>query len=305
MYADSAIVLTVSQFKRFMEVIKKLGDRVEKEHDQYLRDSQRIEDRSAVNGRASLSNNPTGAVDFESLVGNNAAAPAPKADGASANAGQSWEDDVWGSIFSSNPSVSLRSVCTCTFADEICTDTRCSESCVVATAYTLAAAHHIHLHHPDTVIAVVTEGLKLAEPSCLTISPWPPGTRAGCNACTIHISQSVDVPSRFVTLSFRSAKADFHTIHGAYAALIPRPCAIEYSTSISNLQCSASGAIRPELQHHPSNYAADATYATHDFHFDSSVLRITDVNGWSARSFEAPTTSVARVHRRTKAALKG
>ncbi|RDX48294.1 other/SCY1 protein kinase [Lentinus brumalis] len=97
-------LLTVSQFKRFMEVIKKLGDRVEKEHDQYLRDSQRIEDRSAVNGRASLSNNPTGAVDFESLVGNNAATPAPKADGASANGVQSWEDDVWGSIFSSNPS---------------------------------------------------------------------------------------------------------------------------------------------------------------------------------------------------------
>jgi hypothetical protein len=35
-----------------MAVIKKLGDRVEKEHNQFLRDSQRLEDRSAtaVNG---------------------------------------------------------------------------------------------------------------------------------------------------------------------------------------------------------------------------------------------------------------
>ncbi|KAI0721613.1 other/SCY1 protein kinase [Cerioporus squamosus] len=99
-------LLTVSQFKRFMDVIKKLGDRVEKEHDQYLRDSQRIEDRSAVNGRASLSANPSGAVDFESLVGNNAAGFAPKADAASADGTKSWEDDVWGSIFSSGPSVS-------------------------------------------------------------------------------------------------------------------------------------------------------------------------------------------------------
>ncbi|RPD65977.1 other/SCY1 protein kinase [Lentinus tigrinus ALCF2SS1-7] len=97
-------LLTVSQFKRFMEVIKKLGDRVEKEHDQYLRDSQRIEDRSAVNGRASLSTNPTGAVDFESLVGNNATAPALKADGTASDGTKSWEDDVWGSIFSSGPS---------------------------------------------------------------------------------------------------------------------------------------------------------------------------------------------------------
>ena len=89
-----------------MDVIKKLGDRVEKEHDQYLRDSQRIEDRSAVNGRTSLSSNPTGAVDFESLVGTTGAASPPKAD-SSADAAKNWEDDVWGSIFSSGASVSL------------------------------------------------------------------------------------------------------------------------------------------------------------------------------------------------------
>lgn len=80
-----------------MEVIKKLGDRVEKEHDQYLRDSQRIEDRSATAVNGSMTP-PTGqAVDFESLVGsgtNNVV----KADTVF-DASQSWDNDVWGSIF--------------------------------------------------------------------------------------------------------------------------------------------------------------------------------------------------------------
>ncbi|KAI0374727.1 kinase-like protein [Pilatotrama ljubarskyi] len=96
--------LTVSQFKRFMEVIKKLGDRVEREHDQYLRDSQRVEDRSAttLNGRSSA---PVagGAVDFESLVANGAGLT-PKTNAAVENS-TSWEDDVWGSIFTSGPTV--------------------------------------------------------------------------------------------------------------------------------------------------------------------------------------------------------
>ena len=97
-------LLTVSQFKRFMDVIKKLGDRVEQEHDQYLRDSQRVEDRSALNGRASLSvGTGGGPVDFESLVGNNGTA-AVKVDSTSDS--KNWENDVWGSIFSSGSGVS-------------------------------------------------------------------------------------------------------------------------------------------------------------------------------------------------------
>ncbi|KAI0811239.1 kinase-like protein [Irpex lacteus] len=92
-------LLSISQFKRFMDVIRKLGDRVEKEHDQYLRDAQRIEDRSAtaVNGTSAPS--VTGAVDFESLVGGNAANTV-KADSVVDTSQQGWDDDVWGSIFS-------------------------------------------------------------------------------------------------------------------------------------------------------------------------------------------------------------
>ena len=103
----SSPVLTVLQFKRFMEVIKKLGDRVEKEHDQYLRDSQRVEDRSAINGAASIPVGPTGAVDFESLVGNSGGAVTVKTDSTGdAAKSPSWEDDVWGSIFSDGNAVS-------------------------------------------------------------------------------------------------------------------------------------------------------------------------------------------------------
>ncbi|EMD38567.1 hypothetical protein CERSUDRAFT_64821 [Gelatoporia subvermispora B] len=93
-------LLTVGQFKRFMQVIRTLGDRVEKEHDQYLRDSQRVDSQptASVNGPSHFTGNG-GAVDFESLVSNGAVATV-KADTV-IDASKSWEDDVWGSIFNS------------------------------------------------------------------------------------------------------------------------------------------------------------------------------------------------------------
>lgn len=81
-----------------MDVIRKLGERVEKEHDQFLRDSQRLEDRSSAgttiggNGVSSTTN-----VDFENLVGR-ASGATVKADTAVDNH-IPWEDDVWGTIF--------------------------------------------------------------------------------------------------------------------------------------------------------------------------------------------------------------
>lgn len=100
-------LLTVSQFKRFMEVIRKLGDRVEREHDQYLRDSQRIEDRSSTAANGTGTPSLGGAVDFESLVSNGAAVSngslaTVKADTV-IDSSKNWEDDVWGSIFTDNP----------------------------------------------------------------------------------------------------------------------------------------------------------------------------------------------------------
>ncbi|KAG9318237.1 kinase-like domain-containing protein [Chiua virens] len=63
-------LLNVQQFQRFMGVIRKLGERVEKEHNQFLRDSQRIEDQSATANGVPTPNFDSG-VDFETLVGRN------------------------------------------------------------------------------------------------------------------------------------------------------------------------------------------------------------------------------------------
>lgn len=95
-------MLNVAQFQRFMAVIRQLSDRVEKEHNQFLRDSQRIEDRSATatngaNGRQTS----RGGIDFETLVGG-AGAGTIKAD---TELNLNWEDDVWGSILSSGTEV--------------------------------------------------------------------------------------------------------------------------------------------------------------------------------------------------------
>lgn len=88
-----------------MEVIKKLGERVEKEHDQYLRDSQRIEDRSTITNGVETPQ-LGGAVDFESLVGGGGAGTVKPDTVMDSNGG--WDDDVWGSIFSNGqPNVSV------------------------------------------------------------------------------------------------------------------------------------------------------------------------------------------------------
>ncbi|KAI0273824.1 kinase-like protein [Gloeopeniophorella convolvens] len=93
-------LLNLEQFQRFMAVIRKLGDRVEHEHNQFLRDSQRIEDRSAtVNGAKGGAVPGTSGMDFASLVGG-ASTATVKAD---TEISGDWEDDVWGSILSSAP----------------------------------------------------------------------------------------------------------------------------------------------------------------------------------------------------------
>ncbi|TDL27250.1 kinase-like protein [Rickenella mellea] len=93
-------LLNIDQFQRFMSVIRKLGERVEREHNQHLRDSQRIEDRSGTNGIVSVPNaGLSGSLDFESLVAG-AQNTAVKPDSILEN-GKGWDDDVWGSIFNS------------------------------------------------------------------------------------------------------------------------------------------------------------------------------------------------------------
>ncbi|KAJ2931423.1 hypothetical protein H1R20_g5707, partial [Candolleomyces eurysporus] len=105
-------LLNLAQFQQFMSVIKKLGDRVEREHNQFLRDSQRIEDRSAtaVNVNGSTAAAPV-AADFEALVGKtNAAGVAASTALSAADTGNSasWDDDVWGSLSKDTSSSAAR-----------------------------------------------------------------------------------------------------------------------------------------------------------------------------------------------------
>ncbi|KAJ6606557.1 kinase-like domain-containing protein [Mycena vulgaris] len=92
-------LLNLDQFQRFMSVIRKLGDRVEEEHKQFLRDSQRLEDRSATATNGASGAQPAG-VDFASLVGR-ANGATVKADTV-IDASKSWDDDPWASILNDN-----------------------------------------------------------------------------------------------------------------------------------------------------------------------------------------------------------
>ena len=79
-----------------MAVIKKLGDRVEREHLQHLKDSNRIEDHTSSGTGATANGTSTGGLDFASLVAG-ASTSTVKPDAVIEN-GRSWDDDVWGSL---------------------------------------------------------------------------------------------------------------------------------------------------------------------------------------------------------------
>jgi len=111
-------LLNVTQFARFMQVIKSLGERVEREHMQFLKDSQRVEDRatgtSSINGGGfgamqngmASGGSATGTINFQSLVSGAGAASgvgnmggvATPTSAAPSLPAKSWDDDVWGSI---------------------------------------------------------------------------------------------------------------------------------------------------------------------------------------------------------------
>jgi SCY1-like protein 2 len=62
-------LLSAEQFRRFMNVIKQLGTRVEEEHSRHLAEIKRLEDSNASHRRTStLDADGTGEVDFASLV---------------------------------------------------------------------------------------------------------------------------------------------------------------------------------------------------------------------------------------------
>lgn len=110
MFKQKSPVLSVGQFQRFMSIIKKLGERVEREHDQFLRDSQRVEDRSGIASGGATNGTSTNAIDFESLVGRSNVQVATsnggiiKADNTGDDNG-AWGNDLWSSILDDSVSI--------------------------------------------------------------------------------------------------------------------------------------------------------------------------------------------------------
>ena len=81
-----------------MTVIKKLGDRVEREHLQFLRDSQRTEDRTSAPSGVMTSGGSANGIDFASLVAG-ASTSTVKPDIVVPNGSTtSWDDDLWGNM---------------------------------------------------------------------------------------------------------------------------------------------------------------------------------------------------------------
>ncbi|EJD05722.1 kinase-like protein [Fomitiporia mediterranea MF3/22] len=114
-------LLNVSQFQRFMAVIKKLGDRVEREHLQHLKDSNRIEDHTSSGTGATANGTTTGGLDFASLVAG-ASTSTVKPDAVIEN-GKSWDDDVWGSLLNDvrSPKVQSPAATSTTFQAQVST----------------------------------------------------------------------------------------------------------------------------------------------------------------------------------------
>lgn len=96
----SAIVYPLLSVNRLTSYFS--GTRVEKEHMQYLKDSQRLEDRSGgLNGSAAATGAGSTGVDFESLVVGSASTVTTSTSPDSGSKG--WDDDVWGSILADPP----------------------------------------------------------------------------------------------------------------------------------------------------------------------------------------------------------
>jgi SCY1-like protein 2 len=94
------LVLSLGQFARFMSVIQKLGQRVEKEHTQYLRDHQRLDDRSSLSPGPSMTPDLASNISFEQLVHRKGVHSTSGANS------PSWDDDVWGKIINDSNQVS-------------------------------------------------------------------------------------------------------------------------------------------------------------------------------------------------------
>lgn len=294
-------MLTVSQFKRFMEVIKKLGDRVEREHDQYLRDSQRVEDRSGTTMNGTTGHvTAGGGVDFESLVANGTGAPVKPS--STAENPSSWEDDVWGSIFTSGSTVrafifEVWQVLT------IWIVTRCTESIFLSSPYSTtdtAGAVSSSDTGAAAISTILPKDLERTQPYCFAAFPNEQeciGVGTRWNTPHTQFFQRLHLPARSCTCLWGATKsAGVDAGHGPLAAdvLVVRGHQHPISPSVQR---------STKLQHHPTDITATST---HDVGLaPSTLLRRPDVHEQRARAIQARPAAVARDDRDDKTALEG
>ncbi|KAI6043048.1 kinase-like domain-containing protein [Pisolithus marmoratus] len=213
-------LLNIEQFQRFMAVIRKLGDRVEQEHNQFLRDSQRIEDRSALANGVNLPNLNSG-VDFESLVGrSNATTKAEVLD----DPRKSWDDDVWGPILNGGHEVST---------------SRTSAAMPTPQPFTSQPA--------APVLSVLPQVQSLpSSPRALTTAPLPRPSRLGAKVVPVSSIEKPAFPTSAslgaipsIGRPLRVSSPPSHLQHGLPNALstAPKP---NYNISLSDVMLPAS-----------------------------------------------------------------
>ncbi|TXT13561.1 hypothetical protein VHUM_00928 [Vanrija humicola] len=103
-------LLNADQFGRFMQVIKTLGARVEKEHSQHLREVRKMEEQTNAFSNGTTDGTPfdfngvgaSGEVDFEALVKGQSGGSSTAAAASASASLDPWGDDGWGDSLSVN-----------------------------------------------------------------------------------------------------------------------------------------------------------------------------------------------------------
>ncbi|KAF8503756.1 other/SCY1 protein kinase [Russula emetica] len=225
-------LLNVDQFQRFMAVIKKLGDRVEKEHDQFLRDSQRIEDRSAtaINGSLDGLTN-RGGMDFETLVGG-AGVDSIKAD---TELNGNWEDDVWGSILSSNsesPSISQT-----TFASSMSAQSQPTTQSLPSSPRIGTSIGATPLSRPPTSRTTTGSNGLLRVGSSIAPPPLPSSTLASTSSHSTSPPPAQNARSKYQGSLLSSQGTKQSTPWPPQSSTLPKP---NYNISLSDVTTTSS-----------------------------------------------------------------
>ncbi|OAX40509.1 kinase-like protein [Rhizopogon vinicolor AM-OR11-026] len=226
-------LLNLEQYQRFMSVIRKLGERVEKEHNQFLRDSQRLEDRSGTNTNGAKSPAFNTGVDFESLVGRANGATVKPDTVFDEDGSKGWDDDVWGSIFNAPelPSQSIPST--------PAVPTMQSSSSLSNQTHSIPSSPRI------------SSTQSVSRPSRLGAKPIPT-TTFDKSAFTSPIPQSGQ-PDRILTPPLQPQRPTSYTFPSPPLSSPQKP---NYNISFSDVAPTAPSTITPTPRYIPSSYTS-------------------------------------------------